>query len=157
MRLWNSIKCSTIALLVVTPTTTLSSELLALKDTVNEDTEMSYQYVRCASFYNATMAWAGQQLDNETRESMETAVSSLLQTTVFVRTSTNPDGVETISEIVLEEANMISELYLDQFRRNYAVEGTAWDGNEIWENDLKFCQPVAQAANALVSEEEDTQ
>jgi hypothetical protein len=109
--------------------------------------EQSYQYVRCAAFYLANVEWAGQALSEEVFESSKKSVENLLLIATLTRVADSADGIEQIVETVNLDMRQIADFYLDNYRESYALRGTAWEANSVWEGDAVTCQQIAEAAS----------
>lgn len=133
------------------------AELKPLLETVNGDTEASYQYLRCASLYTANLEWAGTQLPEDVFDDTKSVISSLITIAVLIRNSTNDSNVEIISQAVLEDTRAVANLYLEQYRSSYAGSGNAWLGNSLWEKDSEYCKSVGEAALEYTNSMEETQ
>ena len=128
--------------------------LRPLDDTVTDRAETSYPIILHVAFYNSLIEWAGQQLDEQTFDASKSAAGSLLFVGVVVRSEKSTDSIERLSGIARQDTGQITDLYLDNFRRNYAATGNAWKGNSVWERDLAACEPIVQEAILVASERE---
>jgi hypothetical protein len=127
-----------------------AEEFRPLVQMLKEEPEPSYAFVRCAAFYSASANWARTSLDASEVKALETAVQTLVSTAVYRRMSERDTWTkeEVNIEIMSAQADVIaiSDLYMTDFRQSYAIRGTAWEGNPIWESDGVTCKYIAEFA-----------
>ncbi|WP_393933514.1 hypothetical protein [Yoonia sp. R2-816] len=128
------------------------SDMVPLATILADQPEQSYQYVRCAAFYLANVEWAGQAISEEVFESSKKSLEDLLLIATLVRSADSADGVEHIAETVNLDTRQIADFYLENYRESYALRGTAWEANAVWEGDAATCQPIAEAASQIAKE-----
>jgi len=147
------VRKTTVGLLCIASTASFAeSDMMPLDRILERQPEKSYQYVRCAAFYLANVEWAGQALSEEVFESSKRSVENLLLIATLVRSADSADGVEHIAETVNLDTRQIADFYLANYRDNYALRGTAWEANEVWEGDAGTCRPIAEAASQIAVE-----
>lgn len=139
-------------LCIVSTASFADSDMVPLDRILVGQPEKSYQYVRCAAFYLANVEWAGQALSKDTFESSKRSVEDLLLIATLVRSADSLDGVEHVAETVNLDTRQIADFYLENYRDSYALRGTAWESNEVWEGDASTCRPIAEAANQIATE-----
>ncbi|MDJ0992947.1 MAG: hypothetical protein QNI90_05190 [Dinoroseobacter sp.] len=148
-----TLRNASVALALVSPAVAVA-EMASLESIKRGDPEQSYQYARCAAFYLANVEWAGQTIGEEVFEASKKSVEDLLLIATMVRLS-NSDGnrgTAHVAETVNLDTREIADLYLENYRRSYALRGTAWEANPIWESDAETCKPVAEAASQIANE-----
>ena len=132
-----------------------AQQLGSLDQLIGRDIEPSYPLVRCAAFYLANIEWAGQALDEDVFEESKTLMGDLLLASVLVRSKragAESEGLEHLAQTANADTRQIADLYLENYRRNYAATGTAWQGNTVWESDAVTCRELAE--NVLFSNAE---
>ena len=145
--------CASFAVLA-SLSTQATAEMATLDSVKSGEPEQSYEYVRCAAFYAANIEWAGQALTEQVFESSKKSIKDLMLIATLIRLSkTNGEAaVEHQSETVNLDTREIANLYIENYRRSYAIRGTAWEANPLWESDAQTCKPIAEAASQVAAE-----
>ena len=126
--------------------------MVPLRTLLAEPIEESYQHVRCAGFLLANIEWAGQALSEDVFDDTKSAISALLLVATLQRSSKTSGSLEELAQSVNADTRAIADLYLLNYRQNYATTGRAWDGNPLWESDAAECRPISEVALLLIDE-----
>ena len=127
----------------VLPNRAGSQELQPLGDLDPKRVEQSYPLVRCAGFHLANIEWTGEtRLGGDTVARTKAEIETFMQAAAWVRIGATGDDPEWTSQIVLRDTSTIADLYLERYKKNYANSGAAWDGDPLWERDLKYCSSL---------------
>ena len=129
-----------------------ADSLVPLRALLSEPIEESYQNVRCAGFFLANIEWAGQALSEDVFEDSKSAISALLLVATLQRSAKTNGSLEDLAKTVNADTRAIADVYLVNYRQNYAVTGRAWDGNPLWESDAAECRPISDVALMLIDE-----
>jgi hypothetical protein len=100
----------------------------------------------------ANIEWAGQALSEDVFEDSKSAISALLLVATLQRSAKTNGSLEDLAKTVNADTRAIADVYLVNYRQNYAVTGRAWDGNPLWESDAAECRPISDVALMLIDE-----
>jgi hypothetical protein len=50
------------------------------------------------------------------------------------------------------DTRTVADLYAENYRSNYAINGSAWESNPLWIGDADSCGPIAEAASVVVED-----
>ena len=129
-----------------------NDDMVPLNRVLNGMPEPSYQYARCAAFYLANVEWAGQALSEAVFETSKTSMSDLLIVATLVRSQKADEKIDHLAATVNLDARQIADFYLKNYRQSYALRGTAWEANALWESDAETCRKIAEVAHAYVNQ-----
>ena len=141
---------------MIAATAATAEEMETLETVLSGQPEASYQHVRCAAFYLADIEWGGQALDERTFNDSKSVISALMLVATLQRSAKMGGEVEHLATTVNADTRAVADLYLGGYRQSYAMRGTAWEGNPLWESDAQTCAPIGEVALSAVAQLEQS-
>jgi hypothetical protein len=110
----------------------------------------SYPLVRCAAFYNGVVGYAGARMGDDVVKASREAATTLFGLAVLMRAQNERGQVDGIREETLKSFNLITDIYIDRMRRNFATRGEAFASDPLISGDMQLCKEIAEAASERV-------
>ncbi|WP_282065050.1 hypothetical protein [Aliiroseovarius marinus] len=119
------------------------AQLAPLIDAVQNSSDPSYAFVRCAALRMAFLEWVdGKTITQEEVNATKLSFAQFVQVADSIRHGKNDPGNIEIADDVFEDLHAIKALYLEHLRSSYASTDTAFDA--MWLSDLKTCNSIEQ-------------
>ena len=103
----------------------------------------AYPFIRCAGLHSGLLAYGGANFLPENVRQAENTVSLLVKVAVLVRVRLEGGTVEAVSQDVMSSVSIVSDLYAQRARNNYARIGEAFGSDPLIRGDLELCKEVA--------------
>ena len=131
----------------VTVTPASAEPLTPLLQVMEGDPEITYPFLRCAGFYQASTEWTGKdRAGPDIVAAIDQNIKNLLYVSILLRLKKSGGNPNEVSRVVLRDTRNIANLYLRRFENNYAETGHAWGKDELWLSDMEACKIVAERA-----------
>jgi hypothetical protein len=103
----------------------------------------AYPMIRCAGIHSGLLAYGGANFTPDNARQAESAVTFLTSVAVFIRVRLEGGTVEALSRDVVNSVNLVSSLYAQRARDNYARTGEAFGSDPLILGDLELCRHIA--------------
>ncbi|NSX56422.1 hypothetical protein [Parasulfitobacter algicola] len=110
--------------------------------------EETYPLVRCAGFYLANVEWSGQIIEEPIFQELQLTIRTLVAVAALQRNSRANSSLEHQINTAEMDMRTIADIYLSNYRQSYALTGSAWSENPIWNGDAATCKNIAETAFA---------
>lgn len=118
------------------------TNLKPLREILAIDFEDSYIPLRCGGLFMSMARFAGKDaLGVEAYDGLLVNADNLLKISSSFRATDGENEQDTYQQI-LKEAVLIAKLYIDRFQENYIKNGSAWQSDPEFLDDLSICREL---------------
>jgi hypothetical protein len=93
------------------------------------------------------VGYAGVRMGDDVVKVSREAATTLFALAVLMRAQNDRAQVDGIREETLKSFNLITDIYIDRMRRNFATRGEAFASDPLISGDMQLCKGIADAAS----------
>ena len=117
-----------------------TDDFMMASRTAAPDASTDYPLIRCAALQLSTMTFAGVEVMGEERYSESIEVQKEFGiSAAIVRAKEKDLDPNSLIPLVINDIQVISDMYLDRYRTNTQTAGFPFANDQMWKDDQNYC------------------